>query len=81
MHMTYKTSLQKKVFAFCPCHVQPDDVPTNLMEMRFHIPASELAGEDPVEAFQQRVMEKASVLTATGETLCIFQEVHCLTPR
>lgn len=60
---------------------QPDETPTNLMEMRFHIPASELAGEDPVEAFQQRVMEKASILTATGETLAIFKEVHCLTPR
>ncbi|XP_018014547.1 FACT complex subunit Ssrp1 [Hyalella azteca] len=60
---------------------QPDEAPTNLMEMRFHIPTSELAGEDPVEAFQQKVSEKASILTATGESLVTFQELHCLTPR
>ncbi|KAF2345719.1 FACT complex subunit POB3-like N-terminal PH domain [Trinorchestia longiramus] len=60
---------------------QPDEAPTNLMEMRFHIPASELAGEDPVEAFQQKVVDKASILTATGETLVTFSELHCLTPR
>jgi len=60
---------------------QPDECPTNLMEMRFHIPPTELAGSDPVEEFQQKVMEKASLLTATGVTLAIFQEVNCLTPR
>ena len=51
------------------------------MEMRFHIPTSELAGDDPVESFQQRVMSKASVITATGDALAIFREVQCLTPR
>ena len=60
---------------------QPDTAPTNLMEIRFHIPPSDLAGDDPVEAFQSRILEKASVITATGETLAIFTEVHCLTPR
>ncbi|KAK7083251.1 FACT complex subunit ssrp1 [Halocaridina rubra] len=60
---------------------QHDDASVNLMEMRFHIPASELAGEDPVENFQQRVMAKASVITATGDALAIFREVQCLTPR
>lgn len=60
---------------------QHDDASVNLIEMRFHIPASELAGEDPVESFQQRVMAKASVITATGDALAIFREVQCLTPR
>lgn len=60
---------------------QHDDAAINLMEMRFHIPTSELAGDDPVESFQQRVMAKASVITATGDALAIFREVQCLTPR
>ncbi|XP_064111403.1 FACT complex subunit Ssrp1-like [Macrobrachium nipponense] len=60
---------------------QHDDASINLVEMRFHIPSSELAGEDPVESFQQRVMAKASVITATGDALAIFREVQCLTPR
>jgi hypothetical protein len=34
---------------------QNDDAPVSLMEMRFHIPSSELAGDDPVEAFHQQV--------------------------
>lgn len=49
--------------------------------MRFHIPSTELAGDDPVEGFQQSVMAKASVITATGDALAIFREVQCLTPR
>lgn len=64
-----------------PPFFQHDDAAINLMEMRFHIPASELAGDDPVENFQQRVMAKASVITATGDALAIFREVQCLTPR
>lgn len=62
----------------CPQH---DDAAINLMEMRFHIPTSELAGDDPVENFQQRVLSKASIITATGDALAIFREVQCLTPR
>ncbi|KAK3884833.1 hypothetical protein Pcinc_010918 [Petrolisthes cinctipes] len=60
---------------------QHDDATINLMEMRFHIPSSENVGDDPVETFQQRVMDKASVITATGDALAIFREVQCLTPR
>ncbi|MCL4128187.1 UNVERIFIED_CONTAM: hypothetical protein GTU68_024625, partial [Idotea baltica] len=60
---------------------QLDDAAVSLMEMRFYIPPSELAGEDPVETFQQRVMGRASVITATGDALCIFSQVQCLTPR
>jgi len=37
-------------------HFQNDDASVGLMEMRFHIPASELAGDvDPVDAFHQQV--------------------------
>lgn len=61
---------------------QNDDAPVSLMEMRFFIPANELAGDvDPVEAFQQRVMDKASVINVSGDAIAIFREIHCLTPR
>lgn len=50
--------------------------------MRFFIPSSELAGDvDPIEAFQQRVMDKASVINISGDAIAIFREIHCLTPR
>ena len=32
-----------------------DDAPVNLSEMRFFIPGTELAGDDPVEAFKEKV--------------------------
>ena len=49
--------------------------------MRFHIPPSELAGEDPVEDFKEQVMKKVSVVTNSGETIAIFREVKCMSPR
>ncbi|XP_050293828.1 FACT complex subunit Ssrp1 [Anthonomus grandis grandis] len=61
---------------------QNDDAPVSLMEMRFFIPASELAGDtDPVEAFQERVMSKASVISISGDAIAIFRDLPCLTPR
>jgi structure-specific recognition protein 1 len=60
---------------------QNDEVPVSLLEMRFHIPSSELAGDDPVEQFQQNVMNKASVISAVGDAIAIFREIQCLTPR
>lgn len=37
---------------------QNDDTSVSLMEMRFHIPSSELAGDvDPVEAFHKQASE------------------------
>ena len=61
--------------------LQNDDAPVSLMEMRYHIPSSEQGGDDAVEAFQQQVMQKASVISATGDAIAIFREVQCLTPR
>lgn len=58
-----------------------DDAPVSLMEMRFHIPTTESAETDPVEAFQEQVMKQASVISATGDAIAIFREIHCLTPR
>uniref|UniRef100_A0A1Q3EZC6 FACT complex subunit SSRP1 n=1 Tax=Culex tarsalis TaxID=7177 RepID=A0A1Q3EZC6_CULTA len=58
-----------------------DDAPVSLMEMRFHIPISESADTDPVEAFQEQVMKQASVISASGDAIAIFREIHCLTPR
>ncbi|XP_011648047.1 FACT complex subunit Ssrp1 [Pogonomyrmex barbatus] len=60
---------------------QNDDAPVSLMEMRFHIPVSDSADQDPVEAFHQQVMEKASVISVSGDAIAIFKEIHCLTPR
>ncbi|KAF7270248.1 structure specific recognition protein [Rhynchophorus ferrugineus] len=61
---------------------QNDDAPVSLMEMRFFIPSNELAGDtDPIEAFQQQVMQKASVINVSGDAIAIFREIHCLTPR
>ena len=58
-----------------------DDAAVMLTEMRFHIPPSELAGEDPVDAFKEAVMKKASVVVTSGDALAIFREIHCLSPR
>lgn len=60
---------------------QNDDAPVSLMEMRFHIPSSELAGDDPVDAFHQQVMKQASVISLSGDAITIFKEIQCLTPR
>ncbi|XP_047991115.1 FACT complex subunit Ssrp1 [Leguminivora glycinivorella] len=61
---------------------QNDDTPASLMEIRFHIPTSELAGDmDAVEAFHQQVMNKASVISVSGDAIAIFRELQCLTPR
>ncbi|XP_044734685.1 FACT complex subunit Ssrp1 [Chrysoperla carnea] len=61
---------------------QNDDAPVSLLEMRFHIPSSELAGDmDPVEAFHKQVMKKASVISVSGDAIAIFREIQCLTPR
>ena len=49
--------------------------------MRFHIPISDSADQDPVEAFHQQVMEKASVISVSGDAIAIFREIQCLTPR
>ncbi|XP_013145199.1 PREDICTED: FACT complex subunit Ssrp1 [Papilio polytes] len=61
---------------------QNDDTPVSLMEMRFHIPTNELSGDmDAVEAFHQQVMNKASVISVSGDAIAIFRELQCLTPR
>lgn len=61
---------------------QNDDTPVSLMEMRFHIPTSEVANDlDAVEAFHQQVMNKASVISVSGDAIAIFRELQCLTPR
>lgn len=51
------------------------------MEMRFFIPSNEAAGDDPVESFQKQVMNKASVISVSGDAIAIFREIQCLTPR
>eukprot|EP00096_Caligus_rogercresseyi_P007817 TRINITY_DN2590_c0_g1_i2.p1 TRINITY_DN2590_c0_g1~~TRINITY_DN2590_c0_g1_i2.p1 ORF type:complete len:723 (+),score=269.36 TRINITY_DN2590_c0_g1_i2:105-2273(+) len=58
-----------------------EDAAVNLSELRFFIPSSENAGEDPVESFKEQVMKKASVVDTSGSALAILQNVHCLSPR
>jgi structure-specific recognition protein 1 len=58
-----------------------EDTPVNLSEMRFFIPGSELAGDDPVETFRDQVMKNASAVTTSGDAIAIFREISCLSPR
>lgn len=60
---------------------QNDDAPVSLMEMRYHIPSTETSDNDPVDAFYQKVINKASVLSLSGDAIAIFREIQCLTPR
>nr|DBA15492.1 TPA: hypothetical protein GDO54_004694 [Pyxicephalus adspersus] len=60
---------------------QNDDSDISLMEIRFYVPPTQDDGGDPVEAFAQNVLSKADVIQATGDAVCIFRELQCLTPR
>ncbi|XP_042349437.1 FACT complex subunit SSRP1a isoform X1 [Plectropomus leopardus] len=61
---------------------QTDDTEVSLMEVRFYVPPSQSdERQDPVEAFAQNVLSKADVIQATGDAVCIFKELQCLTPR
>jgi len=54
------------------------------MELRFHMPSSENAGDtEPVDAFKDQVLSKAEVVGAVGDAnaIAIFREIQCLTPR
>lgn len=60
---------------------QNDDAPVSLMEMRYHIPVTESSDTDPVEAFYENIIKKASVLSLSGDAIAVFREIQCLTPR
>ncbi|XP_069485098.1 FACT complex subunit SSRP1 isoform X1 [Ambystoma mexicanum] len=60
---------------------QNDDADVSLMEVRFYVPPNQEDNTDPVEAFSQNVLSKADVIQATGDAVCIFRELQCLTPR
>ncbi|KAM4032902.1 FACT complex subunit SSRP1 [Anomaloglossus baeobatrachus] len=60
---------------------QNDDSDVSLMEIRFYVPPTQEDGGDPVEAFAKNVLSKADVIQATGDAVCIFRELQCLTPR
>uniref|UniRef100_A0A8C7W811 FACT complex subunit SSRP1 n=1 Tax=Oncorhynchus mykiss TaxID=8022 RepID=A0A8C7W811_ONCMY len=61
---------------------QNDDSEVSLMEVRFYVPPGPAdEGADPVEAFAQNVRSKADVIQATGDAVCVFKELQCLTPR
>lgn len=69
-----------------------DDSPLSLVEMRFHVPHSniptldeavepESAGPDPVKELHDKILAKADVIQAIGDAIVTFAEIHCLTPR
>jgi structure-specific recognition protein 1 len=60
---------------------QNDNAPVSLMEMRYHIPTSESSETDPVDAFYEKIIKKASVLSMSGDAIAVFKEIQCLTPR
>ncbi|XP_053375271.1 FACT complex subunit SSRP1-like isoform X1 [Mercenaria mercenaria] len=61
---------------------QNDDAAVSLMELRFHIPGDPANQEkDTVNEFYNQVMENADIIQATGDAVCVFPEVQCLTPR
>ncbi|KAF6726779.1 FACT complex subunit SSRP1 [Oryzias melastigma] len=60
---------------------QNDDTEVSLMEVRFYPPSQADERQESVEAFAQNVLSKADVIQATGDAVCIFKELQCLTPR
>lgn len=69
-----------------------DDSPLSLVEMRFHVPHSNVAGHeeaadqessgpDPVKELHDKILAKADVIQAIGDAIVTFSEIHCLTPR
>lgn len=60
---------------------QNDDSCVSMMELRFHIPTDQNSSIDPVQAFVDNVLAKASIIQATGDAIVTFKELQCLTPR
>lgn len=60
---------------------QNDDAAVSLMELRFHIPTDPNSETDPIQAFRNNVLSKASIIQATGDAMVTFKELQCLTPR
>ncbi|MBZ3873751.1 FACT complex subunit SSRP1 [Sciurus carolinensis] len=60
---------------------QNDDSEVALMQVCFYVPPTQEDGVDPVQAFAQSVLSKADIIQATGDAICIFWELQCLTPH
>uniref|UniRef100_A0A8C4WUS9 FACT complex subunit SSRP1 n=1 Tax=Eptatretus burgeri TaxID=7764 RepID=A0A8C4WUS9_EPTBU len=60
---------------------QNDDAAVSLLEVRFFVPPGQDSSNDPVEAMSRAVLSQADVIQATGDALCVFPELQCLTPR
>ncbi|XP_064461174.1 FACT complex subunit SSRP1-like [Ornithodoros turicata] len=60
---------------------QNDDAAVSLMELRFHVPTDPNSETDPIQAFRNNVLSKASIIQATGDAIATFKELQCLTPR
>uniref|UniRef100_A0A674C8M4 Structure specific recognition protein 1 n=1 Tax=Salmo trutta TaxID=8032 RepID=A0A674C8M4_SALTR len=53
---------------------QNDEAEVSLTEFRFYVPPGDTV-------FRDSVLSKADVIQATGDAVCIFKELQCLTPR
>ena len=59
-----------------------DDAPVSLFEMRFHVPTSGETGSGEFgDEFMRRVLSRAEVIMASGDTIVEFKEIFLLTPR
>ena len=59
-----------------------NDAPVSLFEMRFHVPTSGEGGQgDFGDEFMRRVLSRAEVIMASGDTIVEFKELLLLTPR
>ncbi|XP_038074706.1 FACT complex subunit SSRP1-like [Patiria miniata] len=59
---------------------QNDDTEVSLMEMRFYVPPTE-SDTKAAEAFHEKILAKADIIQATGESIASLEQIPCLTPR
>ncbi|XP_022102132.1 FACT complex subunit SSRP1-like [Acanthaster planci] len=59
---------------------QNDDTEVSLMEMRFYVPPTE-SDVNAAEAFHEKILAKADIIQATGESIASLEQIPCLTPR
>lgn len=56
-----------------------DDATVGMTDMRLYMPPG--SGEEAIKAFVEKVLNRASVIKVTGQSIATFAELQCLTPR
>lgn len=56
-----------------------DDAAVGMTDMRLYMPPG--SGEEAIKAFVEKVLNRASVIKVTGQSIATFTELQCLTPR